>query len=298
MGKKKVKLSKSDRIFHIVNTTILVAFFLIVAYPLYFIVIASFSDPTLVYQGKIGLLPKGITFLGYERTFANENLWTGYKNTILYTVVGTVLNVFMTMTAAYALSVKELYGRRVILFLITFTMYFSGGIIPKYFLMKNLHLLNSFWVMVIPCAVSAYNLMIARSFLESNIPRELYEAAQIDGCSRLGFFRKVVMPLSSTLLAILVLFYGVSHWNAYFDALMYITDRDKFPLQVILREILLNNQFSADDIVDPETMSVMQQLSNSMRYVVIIFSSLPVLVLYPFLQKYFVKGMMIGSVKG
>ncbi|MBQ8230329.1 MAG: carbohydrate ABC transporter permease [Lachnospiraceae bacterium] len=298
MDKKKIKLSKNDRIFHSVNTTILVVFFLIVAYPLYFVVIASFSDPTLVYQGKIGLLPKGITFLGYERTFSNENLFIGYKNTILYTVIGTILNIFMTMTAAYALSVRELYGRRVILFLITFTMYFGGGIIPKYFLMRDIHLINSFWVMVIPCAVNAYNLMIARSFLESNIPKELYEAAQIDGCGRLGFFRKVVMPLSSTLVAILVLFYGVGHWNSYFDALMYITEREKFPLQVILREILLSNQFSPDDMVDPETQSVMQQLANSMRYAIIIFSSLPVLILYPFLQKYFVKGMMIGSVKG
>lgn len=298
MGKKKIRLSKEDRIYHIITTIVLIAVFVVIAYPLYFIVIASFSDPTLVYQGKVRLFPQGITFIGYIKTFANSGLWTAYKNTILYTIVGTAINVVMTMTAAYALSVKEMYGRRVVMFLITFTMYFSGGMMPTYFLVKDLGLLDSIWSMVLPGAVSAYNLMIARSFLESNIPKELYEAAEMDGCSRLTFFGKIVLPLSGTLIAILVLFYGVSHWNTYFDALMYIQDRDKFPLQVILREILLQNSFSVDEVMDPDLMAVLEQLKNSIKYVVIIVSSVPVLILYPLLQKHFVKGVMIGSVKG
>ena len=298
MGNKKIKLSKEDRIFHIISTTILVLLILVIAYPLYFVIIASFSDPVLLAQGKVRLIPKGFNFLGYERTFANENLFIGYKNTICYAVVGTCVKLAMTMTAAYALSVKELYGRRVIMFLITFTMYFSGGMIPKYFLVRDLGLLDSFWSMIIPGAVSAYHLMVARSFLESNIPKELYEAAEMDGCSRLTFFRKVVLPLSGTLIAMLTLFFGVAHWNEYFNALMYVQDRVKFPLQVILREILLQNQFSLDDITDPELMTGMAVLQNSIKYVMIIVSSVPVLILYPILQKHFVKGIMIGSVKG
>lgn len=297
-GSVKVKMCTGDRVFTVISWIVLIAILIVVAYPLYFIIIASFSNPTMVYQGKIRLIPKGITLLGYTRTFANKNLWLGYRNTICYAIVGTTLNVFLTMTAGYALSIRKMFGRRVVLFLITFTMYFGGGIIPTYFLIKDLHLLNNFWVMILPGAVSAYNLMIARSFLESNIPEELYEAAEIDGCSRLIFFRKVVMPLSKTLIAILVLYYGVGHWNAYFDALMYVSDRDKAPLQVVLREILLQNQFNIDDISDPETQSILQELSNSIKYVVIIVSSIPVLILYPLLQKHFVKGVMIGSVKG
>ena len=298
MGKKKIKLSKEDRIYHIITTVILAVILLIVAYPLYFIIIASFSDPVLLAQGKVRLIPKGFNFLGYERTFANQNLFIGYKNTICYTVVGTCVNLALTMTAAYALSVKELYGRRVVMFLITFTMYFGGGMIPKYFLVRDLGLLNSFWSMILPGAASAYHLMVARSFIESNIPRELYEAAEMDGCGRLTFFRKVVLPLSGTLIAMMTLFFGVGHWNAYFNALMYIQDREKFPLQVILREILLQNQFSLDDITDPELMTALAELQNSIKYVMIIVSSIPVLIIYPLLQKHFVKGMMIGSVKG
>lgn len=298
MNRKKVRMSKEDRMFHIVNAVIMSFIFIVMAYPLYFIVIASFSNPDLVYQGKVRLLPAGITFVGYAKTFAKSDLWIAYRNTIFYTVAGTALNIFMTMTAGYALSVKEMYGRRVLMFLITFTMYFGGGMIPTYFVVRSLGILNTAWAMILPCAVSAYNLIITRSFLEANIPKELYEAAELDGCSRLQFFAKVVVPLSGTLIAILVLFYGVGHWNSYFDAMMYIQDRDKFSLQVVLREILLQNSFSVDNLMDADLASSLEQLKNSIKYVIIIVSSIPVLVLYPFLQKYFVKGVMIGSVKG
>lgn len=293
-----IKPSNSDRIFYIINGILLTLVFIITAYPLYLVVISSFSDPTMVHQGKVLLLPQGFTLLGYERTFAHKDLLQSYWNTIKYTVVGVAVNLAFTLPAAYALSVKRLYGRRVILFLVTFSMYFSCGLIPNYLLIKSLGLLNSFWVMIIPGAVSAYNLIVARSFIESNVPDELYEAAQVDGCGRIRFFFKVVIPLSSTLIAILALFYGVGHWNSYMSALLYLQDRNMFPLQVVLREILRTARYSPEDFVDPEIQAVLEQLAESMRYSMLIFTSVPVLVIYPFLQKYFVKGITIGSVKG
>ena len=293
-----IKASSQDRIFYFINGILLAFVFAVTAYPLYLVVISSFSDPTLVHQGKVLLLPQGFTVLGYERTFAHKDLLRGYWNTIQYTLVGVAVNLAFTLPAAYALSVKKLFARRPILFLVTFSMYFSCGIIPNYLLIKSLGLLNSFWVMILPGAVSAYNLIVARSFIESNVPDELYEAAQLDGCGRIRFFAKIVLPLSTTLIAILALFYGVGHWNSYMSALLYIQDRKLFPLQVILRDILMSARFSPEDFVDPEIQQVLEQLAESMRYSMLIFTSLPVLAVYPFLQKYFVKGITIGSVKG
>lgn len=294
----KIKASASDRVFYTINGILLVFVFAITAYPLYLVVISSFSNPTMVHQGKVLLFPQGFTLLGYERTFAHKDLLNGYWNTIKYTLVGVAVNLAFTLPAAYALSVKKLYARRPILFLVTFSMYFSCGIIPNYLLIKSLGLLNSFWVMILPGAVSAYNLIVARSFIESNVPDELYEAAQLDGCGRIRFFLKIVLPLSTTLIAILALFYGVGHWNSYMSALLYIQDRKLFPLQVILRDILMSARFSPEDFLDPEIQQVLEQLAESMRYSMLIFTSLPVLAIYPFLQKYFVKGITIGSVKG
>lgn len=294
----RIKPSGSDRVFYIVNGILLMFIFLITLYPIYLVVICSFSDPIAVHQGKVLLLPKGITFLGYERTLAHKDLLMSYWNTIKYTVVGVAVNLAFTMPAAYALSVKKLSGRRAISFLVTFSMYFSCGMIPNYLLIKSLGLLNSFWVMILPGAVSAYNLIVARSFIESNVPDELYEAAQLDGCGRIRFFLKIVVPLSSTLIAILALFYGVGHWNSYMNALLYLQDRDLMPLQVVLREILNTTRFSPEDFVDPEILDMLNQMAESMRYSILIFTTLPVLAVYPFLQKYFVKGITIGSVKG
>ncbi len=294
----RIRASKSDRIFYTVNGVLLVLIFLITAYPMYLVVISSVSDPTMVHQGKVLLIPRGFTLLGYERTLSHRDLLMSYWNTIKYTVVGVAVNLAFTLPAAYALSVKKLYGRRPLMFLVTFSMYFSCGMIPNYLLIKSLGLLNKFWVMILPGAVSAYNLIVARSFIESNIPDELYEAAQLDGCGRIRFFAKIVLPLSSTLIAILALFYGVGHWNSYMSALLYIQDRDLFPLQVILREILATTRFSPEDFVDPDIQAVLEQMAESMRYSMLLFTSLPVLAIYPFLQKYFVKGITIGSVKG
>ena len=294
-----VRMSKGDRIFQIVNTIFLLLLLVIVAYPLYFVVIAAFSDPDAVARGEVLLYIKGFQTQGFKFVLSDQDVIYGYCNSLLYTLVGTAINIILTMTAGYALSVP-FAGRRPIMLLMTFTMYFSGGMIPSYFLMRDIGLLNSFWVMVLPGAVSVYNTMVARTFIRSNINESLYEAAEMDGCSRIRFFISIVLPVSGVLIAIMTLFYGVGHWNSYFNAILYINDRKKFPLQLVLREILVLNQVAASDIAgqDPELLAFMQKIADTMKYALIIVSSVPVLILYPFLQKYFVKGIMVGSMKG
>ena len=294
-----IKPTRSDRIFQIINTVFLGLLLLVIAYPLYFVVIASFSDPTEVYTGKVLLWVKGFQTTGYKQVLMDHDVLIGYKNTLIYTIVGTLVNLAFTMTAGYALTTNFI-GKKPISFLITFTMFFGGGMIPTYFLMRNLRILNALWVMVLPGAVSVYNLMITRTFIAGNISDALYEAAEIDGCSRLRFFFAIVVPLSGVLIAILTLFYGVGHWNSYMNAILYLNQRKRFPLQMVLRELLIENQVSANDVQnnDPELLAYMQQLADTMKYSLIIIASVPVLILYPFLQRYFVKGVMIGSVKG
>lgn len=294
-----IKPTRSDRIFQIINTVFLGLLLLVIAYPLYFVVIASFSDPTEVYTGKVLLWVKGFQTTGYKQVLMDHDVLIGYKNTLIYTIVGTLVNLAFTMTAGYALTTNFI-GKKPISFLITFTMFFGGGMIPTYFLMRNLRILNTLWVMVLPGAVSVYNLMITRTFIAGNISDALYEAAEIDGCSRLRFFFAIVVPLSGVLIAILTLFYGVGHWNSYMNAILYLNQRKRFPLQMVLRELLIENQMSANDVQnnDPELLAYMQQLADTMKYSLIIIASVPVLILYPFLQRYFVKGVMIGSVKG
>lgn len=294
-----IKPTRSDRFFQIINTVFLGLLLLVIAYPLYFVVIASFSDPTEVYTGKVLLWVKGFQTTGYKQVLMDHDVLIGYKNTLIYTIVGTLVNLAFTMTAGYALTTNFI-GKKPISFLITFTMFFGGGMIPTYFLMRNLRILNTLWVMVLPGAVSVYNLMITRTFIAGNISDALYEAAEIDGCSRLRFFFAIVVPLSGVLIAILTLFYGVGHWNSYMNAILYLNQRKRFPLQMVLRELLIENQVSANDVQnnDPELLAYMQQLADTMKYSLIIIASVPVLILYPFLQRYFVKGVMIGSVKG
>ena len=300
MSKRTNKIidTRSDRIFNIISTTILVLVLFVCFYPLYFVVIASFSDLNAVNSGQVILFPKGFHLESYRRVFQNERILLGYRNTIFYTVAGTLINLAMTLTAGYGLS-NYFPGRKFVNLMIIFTMYFSGGIIPTYFLYKDLGILNSIWVMLLPGAVSAYNLIITRTFLSSNIPPELYEVAELDGCSRFRFFFSIVLPLSTVLIAILSLFYAIGHWNSYFNALMFLNDRKYHPLQLILREILIQNSVPIDDATtDPEVAEVLRQIKELLKYAVIVVSSLPILILYPFLQKYFVKGVMIGSVKG
>ena len=296
MSKSHIHDLPGDRAFYIVCTVVLAILLLIVAYPIYFVLIASISDVTLVNTGKVLLYPRGLQLLGYQRVLTNARILTGYRNTMFYTIAATLLNLTMTMTAGYALSVK-VPGRNFFSLMITFTMFFGGGLIPYYFVIRGLGILNTVWVMILPGAVSAYNLIITRTFLNSNIPHELYEAASIDGCNRLQFFVKVVVPLSGTLIAVLTLLYAVGHWNDYFNALMFLTKRTLHPLQLVLREILIENSVSADDM-DGEAAAALMNMKETLKYALIVVSSLPMMILYPLVQKHFVKGVMIGSVKG
>ena len=281
-----------------ISTLMLFLVLVLCFYPLYFVVIASVSDLNAINSGQVIFTPKGFHLESYRRVFQNERVLIGYRNTVLYTVGGTLINLAMTLTGGYGLSI-EFPGRRFVNLLIIFTMYFGGGLIPTYFLYKDLHLLDTIWVMLLPGAVSAYNLIITRTFLASNIPAELYEVSQLDGCSRFRFFFSVVLPLSTVLIAILALFYAVGHWNSYFSALMFLNNRMLHPLQLILREILIQNSVPInEDTTDPEVAEKLRQIKELLKYALIVVSSLPILVLYPFLQKYFVKGVMIGSVKG
>ncbi|MFC9776465.1 carbohydrate ABC transporter permease [Paenibacillus chitinolyticus] len=271
---------------------------LIVLYPLVFVLVASFSSPEAVMRGEVWLWPKDITWMGYTKIFQNNEILTGYLNTIVYTVVGTAINLILSVAAAYPLSRKDFAGRNAISALMVFTMFFSGGMVPTYLLVKNLGMLNTMWALVIPGAVSVYNIIIMRTFFQSSIPGEMQEAASIDGCSNLGILWKIVLPLSMPIIAVMILFYSVGHWNSYFSGLMYLTDRDKYPLQLFLREILIQGQMQEMLGVgdDSHARNVME--GEAIKYAVVIVANLPVLMLYPFLQRYFVKGVMIGSVKG
>ncbi len=295
---KTMKRSKEDWIFDIINAFVLGLVFIIVAYPLYFVVIASISDPYAVLNGEVLLFPKGLNVDAYVKIFADKQLWTGYANTIAYTAVGTLINVALTMTVAYPLSRRYFSGRKAITTILLVTMYFSGGMIPTYLLVKDLGLRDTFAVMVLLGAVSVYNVIIARTFLESNITDDLEEAAEIDGCSKIRFFFSMVLPLSKAILAVLVLYYAVAHWNDYMRGLIYLNTADKYPLQLVIRSILIQTQMSIQDSTDIADIDARMKLAEAMKYGVIIISTLPTLVLYPFIQKHFVKGVMIGSVKG
>ena len=268
---------------------------LLILYPLYFILIASISDQNLVANGRVFLIPKGIQFGGFKRVFENDLLLSGYRNTILYTALGTVVNMVLTIPAAYALSRKDFLPRRVLMFLFVFTMYFSGGLVPTYLLMKDLRLLNTIWVMIIPFAVNVTNLIIARSFFESSIPDELLEAAVMDGCSNTKFFLHIVLPLSKAILAVITLYYAVQHWNEYFNALSCLKDTALYPLQLVIRDILVMNQKAS---ASASAASSAVQIAEQVKYAVILISTVPVMIFFPFVQKYFMKGVMIGAVKG
>lgn len=273
--------------------------FLIIVYPLYFIVIASFSDSTLVATGKVWLFPKNISFFGYQEIFKDMRIWTGYRNTVFYTLFGTLVNMLFTLPAAYVLSRREFRARKVIMFIFVVTMFFNGGLIPTYLLMKDLHLTNTIWVFIIPFCVNVFYLIIARTFFESSLPQELYEAAVMDGCSHFIFFFKVALPLSKAMISVIGLYYLVGHWNDFFTALIYIRNNNLQPLQIILRDILLSNQvFAGGAGTGGDAGGYAQRYADQIKYGVIIVSTLPILVIYPFIQKYFEKGVMIGSIKG
>ncbi|MFC4969630.1 carbohydrate ABC transporter permease [Paenibacillus sp. GCM10023248] len=294
MTRKKRK--SDEKIFDAVVNILAVLIVVAVLYPLIFIVSASFSDPALVLSGEVVLLPKQITLDAYRNVFENEQIWNGYGNTIIYTLVGTLINLLMTTLAAYPLSRPDLPGRGIIMFFVTLTMFFSGGLIPSYLLVKNLGMVDTMWALVIPGAIATYNLIVMRTYFQTSIPWEIQEAAHIDGCSNWKLLTHVILPLSKPILAVMILFYAVGHWNSYFNALIYIRSKDLYPLQLVLREVLMvNSADAADSNVGLESKVL---LAESIKYVVIIISSLPVLVMYPFVQRHFVKGVMIGSLKG
>ena len=293
----KIRLSRADQVFDAVNYVILTLCLLVVAYPLYFIVIASVSDPTAVYAGRVVLWPASFTLEGYRRILDYASFFTGYRNTILYTLVGTAVNVAITIPGAYALSRKDLVGRNFLMMGITFTMIFSGGLIPTYLLVIQLNLYNTMWALILPAAVSSWNFIVARTFFQQTIPDELLEAATLDGAGNTQFFLRIVLPLSKSIIAVMVLFYAVNHWNSYFNALIYLKSAEKYPLQLVLRNILFENSLG-DMVEDASTLALQQRLGDLIKYGIIIVSSLPLLILYPFLQRYFIQGVMIGAVKG
>ena len=286
---------RQDKVFIIVDSILALFFLLICLYPLYFILIASFSNPSLVAGGKVWIIPRGLTLDGYKMMLAKSEIWRGYGNTILYTLTGTAINLIFTISAGYALSRKTLPFRSAINMFFLLTMFINGGLIPTYLLMNSLHLVNTFAIMVLMGGVNVWNFIICRTFFETNIPTEVLEAAKIDGSNELIFFMRIALPLSKSILAVMTLFFAVEHWNGYYNALVYLRSENKYPLQLVLRNLLLTTQLS------PETSdSGMAQLLNlqSMKYGVIVIASVPVLILYPFIQKHFVKGVMVGAIKG
>ncbi len=296
--KNTIRLSRQDRIFETVSYTILILLSLLILYPIYFIVIASFSSPQMVNAGQVFLIPKGITWDGYQKIFSYSQLWTGYRNTLFYTLLGTVLNVSITMLTAYPMSRRNFYGKKFFLFYMMFTMYFGGGLIPTYLVCQKLHLVNRWPIMVILGMISISNTIVCITFMKSSIPNELYEAAYIDGISHFQNFLQIVLPLSKPIIAVMCLYYGVGHWNDYWKGMIYLNDQTLYPLQLILRGILTLDQIDASMLTDYEDIIRLQNQKELIKYGSIIVSTIPMLVIYPFLQKYFVKGVMIGSLKG
>ena len=302
MNTKPVKRCREDVIFDTVIFIILTLILFVVAYPLYWVIISSFSDPTAVSAGKVLLRPIGFTLKGYAEVFKNSQVMRGFFNSIVITFVGVCVNLAVTLPTAYALSRDNFSGKKPITVFYMITMFFGGGMIPTYLVVKNMHLLNTIWALVLPGCLSVYNMIVARTFFKSNISEELYEAGEIDGCTQSRFFFQIALPLSKAIIAIMVLYYGVGHWNSYFSALLYISDQDKYPLQLVLRNILITNQTAlsqtATTAAARAALQEQQQLIDVMKYSLIIISSVPVLIMYPLVQKHFVKGVMIGSVKG
>lgn len=296
-----LRQSTGDRIFQIANTTFLLLLVALILYPLLYIISASVSDPTYVNSGQMWLLPKGFTLEGYNRVFQNRDIWTGYMNSILYTVGGVALNLLVTLPCAYALSRRNLAGRRLFTLLIVFTMFFSGGLIPTYLLVKSLGLVNTYGALILPSAASAINIVVSRTFFQGNVPQEMEEAAAMDGCSDFRLFVQIILPLSKALIAVMALFYGVGHWNQYFNALIYLSDRGLYPLQLFLREILVQQEVSAQMLAMGSDlnidMSAQTRISELIKYTVMIIAALPLLLVFPFVQKHFVQGVMIGSLK-
>ena len=295
--KKKVKLPLADKIYYTAIYIILGFLLLVVLYPLIYIISSSFSSPLSVATGKVVLWPVDLSVQGYVEVFKNPDVWIGYRNTLIYTVGGTLVNVVMTLMCAYPLARKTMPFKGAFTFLFTFTMLFGGGMIPTYIVMKHLGMINNPLIMILPGAIGVHNLIISRTYMQSSIPGDLLEAAQIDGCSDIKYFFSCVLPLATSNIAVITLYYAVGHWNAYFTAFIYLTSREYFPLQVFLREVLLLSQVDIEQSMEEGSTQV-YGLSDVLKYALIVVATAPILALYPFVQKFFVKGLMTGAVKG
>lgn len=306
MRKRKNKIisnSPSDKAFDIVNIFIMVVLLFIFVWPLWFVIISSFSNPFDVWKGNVLLWPSGFTLKGYTEMFRYEPIWIGYRNNIFYTVVGTLINMVMTVLCAYPLSRKDWLPRKFWLKYCLITMYISGGLIPTYLVIRNLHMTNTIWAMMIPGALSFYNALIVRSYFSNSIPNDLQEAAELDGANPMQYLVRVVLPLSKPVLAVVCLYYAVGHWNDYYTALIYISDRRLIPLQTALREVLISSASIANLLHNADSNTAMQmqqrmELAQSLKYTSIIAGIIPMMIVYPFVQKYFVKGVMVGAIKG
>ena len=297
---KKKRMSTGDVVFEMITKFFAILVMLVVLYPLLYVLSASISDPYAVASGKMWLLPIDITFEGYERVLNYREVWLGYGNTVFYTVIGTLLALVVTLPAAYAMARPEFIGRGVLTVFIMITMFFSGGMIPTYLNIKSLGLLDTRMLMIICGASQAYNLIVARTFFAS-LPGELVESGRMDGASNARVFVSIILPLSKPIIAVMVLYFGISHWNDFMTPLIYLKTRELWPLQLFLKEILIQSQVSSEMGLDDsgvEFAMQMQRIAQMVKYTTIVVSSLPMLVIYPFLQKYFVKGVMIGAVKG
>ncbi len=296
-GSREAAISREDRIFYTIINIIMVLLILIVVIPILNVIANSFSDGNAVASGKVTLFPVDFSLEGYKTTFANNDIWLGYANTIVYTFIGTLFNLVLTLVAAWPLARRDMPGRNAVMMYFAFTMLFNGGMIPTYLNIKNLGLINSRWCLIIIGGISVYNMIITRTFFQTTIPKDLIEAAQLDGCSEFRFFFTIVLPLSKAVIAVIALYYAVYHWNAYFEAFLYLTKKDLYPLQLILRQILLENTISSEAIMEAD-MAVNYNLVETMKYAVILVACVPIWCVYPFVQKYFVQGVMIGAIKG
>ena len=292
------KFTRRDKVFNFVNISIVTLFFLAVLFPLIYVVSASFSDPNKVIQGQVWLWPVGFNLEGYNAVFDNPRVMSGYLNSFIIMVGGTAVNVVMTILAGYPLSRKDFPDRHLLMGLFVFTIMFSGGLIPTYILVKNLGLIDTRWALILPTAIGVWNAIIVRTYFQTTIPGDLLEAAQMEGCNEFHFLWKIVIPLSGPIIAVITLFYAVGHWNQFFQALLYLKDEAKYPLQIVLREILVENTITDMSSMDVESQLLRQRLRELLKYSLIIVASAPLLMIYPFIQKYFVKGIMIGSLKG
>ncbi|MDR1891421.1 MAG: carbohydrate ABC transporter permease [Oscillospiraceae bacterium] len=295
---RHVKITGSDRIFHGAVAVILTAFLLLVLYPLIYVLSSSFSSGNAVTSGRVMLWPVEFSLNGYQIVFANNSVWTGYMNTIFYTVVGTLINLSLTVLTAYPLSRKTFQGRKFFTIIFMIPMFFGGGLVPTYVLMSNLGLTNTRTVILLSGAISIYNMVLMRTFFQNSIPNELLESAKIDGISDVGYLVRIVLPLSKAIISVITLYYVVGHWNSYFTPLIYLRSREFYPLQLILREILNASKVDATQIQDSAILAKLAGSADVMKYSLIVVATVPVLVIYPFIQKFFEKGVMIGSVKG